>query len=76
MKTPNRLKFSQPMEPEDVSQAWEYLSSLPTLLEQKQEVPPPPEHLKNLADSDWFLLSNLLLQEMQQKEQKEHSRVH
>jgi hypothetical protein len=43
------------------------------LLEQKKELPPPPEHLKNLADSDWFLLNNLLAQEMQLKE---HSRVH
>jgi len=73
MRTPNCLKFSQPMEPEDVSEAWNYLFSLPMLLEQKKEPPPPPEHLKNLADSDWFLLNNLLMQELSLKER---SRVH
>jgi hypothetical protein len=73
MRTPSCLKFSQPLEPEDVSEAWQYLFSLPKLLEQKLEVPPPPEHLKNLADSDWFLLNNLLAQELHLKS---HSQVH
>jgi hypothetical protein len=72
MRVPRCLKFSQPLEPEDVSQAWEYLFSLPLHLNQ-QEPPPPPKHLQNLADSDWFLLNNLLAQEMYSKE---HSRVH
>jgi hypothetical protein len=69
MRVPRCLKFSQPLEPEDVSLAWEYLFSLSL----QQEPPPPPEHLQNLADSDWFLLNNLLAQEMYSKE---HSRVH
>ena len=73
MRAPSSLKFSQPMEPEDVSEAWQYLFSLPALLEQKKSVPPPPEHLKNLADSDWFLLNNLLAQELHLKS---HSQVH
>jgi hypothetical protein len=34
----------------------------------QQEPPPPPEHLQNLADSDWFLLNNLLAQELAVKE--------
>ena len=69
MRTPRCLKFSQPLEPEDVSQAWEYLFSLSL----QKEPPPPPEHLQNLSDSDWFLLNNLLAQELHSKE---HSRVH
>ena len=73
MQTLNRLKFSQPLEPEDVSEAWQYLFNLPNLLEQRKEPPPPPEHLKSLADSDWFLLNNLLMQEMHLKS---HSPVH
>ena len=72
MKTPRCLQFSQPLGPEDVSQAWEYLFSLPSILQGK-EPPPPPEHLQNLADSDWFLLNNLLAQELYSKE---HSQVH
>ena len=43
MRTPRCLKFSQPMEPEDVSLAWEYLFSLPSTLLNQQEPPPPPE---------------------------------
>jgi hypothetical protein len=73
MKIPHCLQFSQPLEPKDVSQAWEYLFSLSLLLPSKKELPPPPEHLQNLVDSDWFLLSNLLAQELHSKE---HSRVH
>jgi hypothetical protein len=69
MRVPRCLKFSQPLEPEDVSQAWEYLFSLSL----QQEPPPPPEHLQSLADSDWFLLNNLLAQEMYSKD---HSSVH
>jgi hypothetical protein len=67
MRVPRCLKFSQPLEPEDVSLAWEYLFSLPLQLNQ-QEPPPPPEHLQSLADSDWFLLNNLLAQELAVKE--------
>jgi hypothetical protein len=73
MRTPNCLKFSKQMDPEDVSEAWHYLFSLPKFLEQKLELPPPPEHLKNLADSDWFLLNSLLAQELHLKA---HSPVH
>ena len=72
MRVPRCLKFSQPLEPEDVSLAWEYLFSLPSQPNQ-QEPPPPPEHLQSLSDSDWFLLNNLLAQELFSKE---NSRVH
>jgi hypothetical protein len=61
------------MEPEDVSEAWTYLFNLSTLPSPQEEPPLPPEHLQNLSDSDWFLLNNLLAQELHSKER---SRVH
>jgi hypothetical protein len=73
MRTPRNLKFSQPLEPEDVSQAWDYLFSLPLALRKQEEPPLPPEHLQNLSDSDWFLLNSLLAQELQLRD---HSPVH
>lgn len=64
-RTPRRLKLSQPLSPEEVSQAWEFLVSLPELnpLNPEQNLPPPPDNLAQLTDSDWFLLSNLLARE-------------
>jgi len=65
------LKLSQPLSPEQVSQAWEFLVSLqpPSFLNPEPEFPEPPPHLSHLSDADWYLLDNLLAREMKLKEQ-------
>lgn len=62
---PRRVCLSKTLSPEEVSQAWQYLVSLPepSLLNPEPDLPPPPENLKELSDGDWFLLSNLLARE-------------
>jgi hypothetical protein len=45
-----------------------YLFHLPPTTQQRPEPEPPPDNLLDLSDSDWFLLSNLLLQELNSKE--------
>lgn len=69
-RVPYRLQLSRELEPEEVSQAWEYLASLPeqSLLGLEQPQPPVPENLHLLSDADWFLLDNLLAREMHLKE--------
>lgn len=64
-RLPRRLKLSQQLSPEEVSQAWEYLVSLPepSLSSPEPEIPAPPQNLLHLTDSDWYLLSNLLARE-------------
>ena len=63
---PRRLQLSQELSPEQVSQAWEFLVSLPlpNLYNPEPEYPPPPEHLSHLTDADWYLLDGLLCREM------------
>ena len=65
---PRRINPSPDLSPEQVSQAWQYLSSLQPPSSLNPEHPPPPENLQHLSDADWFLLSNLLLREMYLKE--------
>lgn len=64
-RLPRRLQLSQQLSPEEVSQAWEYLVSLPepNLYSPEPELPKPPHNLSHLTDSDWYLLSNLLARE-------------
>jgi hypothetical protein len=59
------------MSPELVSQAWEFLVSLPppSLLNPELEYPPPPKHLSHLTDADWYLLDSLLCREMRLKQE-------
>jgi hypothetical protein len=69
-----RLQLSQSLGPEEVSQAWQYLASLPSLLEINQglslpEHPPIPKNLRCLTDADWYLLDNLLARELHLKSQ-------
>jgi hypothetical protein len=75
-RVPKHLQLSRQLSPEEVSQAWEYLVSLPepdlSPLDQQPECQ-PPEHLQNLSDSDWYLLSSLLARETMLLS---HSRVH
>ncbi len=68
---PRRLQLSSELSPEQVSQAWEFLVSLPlpNSLNPEPELPPPPKHLSHLTDSDWFLLDNLLYRELRLREQ-------
>lgn len=65
------LKLSHPLSPEQVSQAWEFLVSLPqpNFLNPEPEFPEPPPHLSHLSDADWYLLDNLLARELKLKEQ-------
>jgi hypothetical protein len=67
---PKRISLKESLTSEEVSQAWEYLVSLPepTWYNPEPEFPPPPEHLKHLTDSDWHLLDNLLARELHLKE--------
>jgi len=68
---PRRLQLSSEMSPELVSQAWEFLVSLPlpSHLNPEPEYPQPPEHLSHLTDADWYLLDGLLCRELRLKEQ-------
>ena len=59
------LQLSESISPEQVSQAWAYLSSLPESPLQPQ--PPLPENLKHLSDADWHLLDSLLMRELNLK---------
>ena len=67
---PKRISLKENLTSEEVSQAWEYLVSLPapTWYNPEPEFPPPPEHLQHLTDSDWHLLDNLLARELKLKE--------
>ena len=70
-RLPRYLKLSRNLEPEEVSQAWQYLASLP---EPSQWVPlpqnpPVPKNLRRLSDSDWHLLDSLLARELHLKSQ-------
>ena len=70
-RLPKCLKLTSQLSPEDVSQAWAYLVSLPEsspLSPNPEEPPLPPQNLQHLTGGDWFLLSNLLLQELHQRE--------
>ena len=68
---PRRLQLSSELSPELVSQAWEFLVSLPppSFLNPEPEYPQPPEHLSHLTDADWYLLDGLLCRELRLKEQ-------
>ena len=75
-RQPKSLQLSRTLSPEEVSQAWQYLVSLPEQELSPLDQPPslqPPEHLQNLSDSDWYLLSNLLARETMLLS---HSQVH
>ena len=63
---PRRLQLSHEMSSEQVSQAWEFLVSLPlpSPHNPEPEYPPPPQHLSHLTDADWYLLDGLLCREM------------
>jgi hypothetical protein len=67
---PKRISLKESLTSEEVSQAWEYLVSLPapTWYNPEPEFPPPPEHLQHLTDSDWHLLDNLLARELKLRE--------
>jgi hypothetical protein len=68
------LQLSQSLSPEQVSQAWEFLVSLPPDHPQIHlALPDPPENLRHLSAADWLLLDNLLARELNLKE---HSPVH
>jgi len=59
------LTPSQPLEPEEVSQAWSYLSNLPLdqLLDPFLQLD-PPSNLRKLSQADWYLLDRILAREM------------
>jgi hypothetical protein len=59
----NLQQFSLPLNPEQVSEAWLYLFDLSQNPEQQI-----PESLQELTNSDWFLLNNLLMQELAVKQ--------
>ena len=69
-RQPRNLRLRSAISPEDVSEAWRYLYNLPqpNLLNPEPELPPLPENLQHLSDSDWYLLDNLLARELQLKE--------
>ena len=69
-RLPKSLQLISQLSPEDVSQAWAYLASLPepSQFNPEPESPLPPSSLRHLTSGDWFLLSNLLLQELHQRE--------
>ena len=75
LRVPRNLQLSQDLSPEEVSQAWDYLNSLPLypVASPDEPLPCPPNNLKNLSDADWFLLDNLLQRELLLKQ---HSKVH
>ncbi len=68
-RQPRNLRLRSAISPEDVSEAWRYLYSLPqpTFLDPEPELPQPPKHLQHLSDSDWFLLDQMLAREMKQQ---------
>ena len=65
-RQPRNLRLRSAISPEEVSEAWRYLYNLPqpSFLNPDPELPPPPEHLQHLTDSDWFLLDQMLAREM------------
>jgi len=70
-RLPHNVQLSQSLSPEEVSQAWQYLVSLPQPSEFfQQEEPPLPSNLRHLSDADWFLLGNLLNRELHLKSQQ------
>jgi hypothetical protein len=73
LRVPNRLLLSHSLNPDEVSQAWEYLYNLSNLPLSSNLLPnllhpQPPGNLEHLSDSDWFLLGNLLARELSLKE--------
>ena len=70
---PRRLQLSSQLSPEQVSQAWEFLVSLPepSALLSNSEPPAPPPHLSHLTEADWYLLDSLLCRELLLKSQSQ-----
>ena len=70
-RLPRSLNLSRPLEPEEVSQAWQYLYNLPAPNPWALEPSPPPvpKNLRRLSDADWYLLDSLLARELHLKSQ-------
>jgi len=65
------LQLSSKLSPEEVSQAWAFLASLPPPSPfLSPPLPQPPENLQHLSNSDWYLLDKLLEQTLEARSQE------